>query len=86
MVSGQWSVVGWGRRDSFWLRWGRLEGLESCFSAGFVETDVLLVETGFWLPQVAADGRWLPRFDKKSRTPNGARRQKKGVTAPRVEA
>ena len=28
----------------------------------------------------------LPRFDKKSRTPNGARRQKKGVTAPRVEA
>jgi hypothetical protein len=51
-----------------------------------VETAVLLVETGVWLPLVAAGCRWLPRFDKKSRTPNGARRQKKGAAAPRVEA
>ena len=66
-------MVGWGRRDSFWLRWCRLGVLEPCFPAGFVETDVLLVETDVWLPLGAADGRWLPRFDKKSRTPNGQR-------------
>ena len=32
------------------------------------------------------DGCWLLRFDKKSRTPNGARLRKKGAAAPRGEA
>lgn len=71
------------RSGQVWF--GRLGALESCFRAGFVVTAVWLVETGVWLPQVAADGRRLPRFDKKAAPPTG-RGNKKGVTAPRVEA
>ena len=76
MVSGQRSVVGWGRWDSFWLRWVRLGGLESCFPAGFVKTDVLLVETG-GLPRLACRPCPVCRVLTKKAAPPTGRGNKK---------